>query len=172
MSIINRLKIKLTKSPKKRADLIKASLDIKMGTGCQIFPDCSFGSEPYLIQLGDKVRITKGVQFITHDGGVWVLRNNGISPNADIFGKIIIGNNVHIGINSIIMPGVTIGDNVIIGAGSVVTKDVQSNSVAAGVPARYIKSIDEYYLKNKDSILETKNMPQVEKNRLIKEKIL
>lgn len=42
------------------------------------------------------------------------------------------------------MPGVTIGDNVVIGAGSVVTKDIPSNVVAAGVPARLIRSTEEY----------------------------
>lgn len=42
----------------------------------------------------------------------------------------------------------TIGDNVIIGAGSVVTKNIPSDSVAAGVPARVICSLDEYYEKN------------------------
>ena len=36
-----------------------------------------FGSEPYLIELGDNVRVTNGVRFVTHDGGLWVLRNMG-----------------------------------------------------------------------------------------------
>jgi serine acetyltransferase len=45
------------------------------------------------------------------------------------------------------MGGVTIGDNCIIGAGSIVTKNIPSNSVAAGMPARVICSIDEYYHK-------------------------
>lgn len=172
MSKLDRIKIKLTRSPLKRAELIKQSLGVTMGSGCHIFPDVSFGSEPYLIKLGNKVRITKGVQFITHDGGVWVLRNNGIAPNSDLFGKISIGNNVHIGINSIIMPGVTVGDNVIIGAGSIVTKDIPSNSVAAGVPARRIRSVEEYYEKNKDSIISSKNLSPADKQKLVQEKFL
>ena len=40
------------------------------------------------------------------------------------------------------MPGVTVGDNVVIGAGSVVTKDIPSNVIAAGVPCKVIKQID------------------------------
>jgi acetyltransferase-like isoleucine patch superfamily enzyme len=51
-----------------------------------------------------------------------------------------IGNNCFIGINSIIMPGVTIGNEVIIGAGSVVTKNIPDNCIAAGNPAKIIKT--------------------------------
>ncbi len=54
---------------------------------------------------------------------------------------ITIGNNVWIGGGVIILPGVTIGDNVTIGAGSVVVKDVASNSIVAGNPAKVIKTI-------------------------------
>lgn len=99
------------------------------------------------------------------------MRNNGKLPNSDKFGKIKIGNNVHIGINSIIMPGVNIGDNVIIGVGSVVTKDIPSNSVAVGVPAKVIETIEDYYEKNKNKVIYTKNMNVEEKERYIKEKI-
>lgn len=55
--------------------------------------------------------------------------------------SIIIGNNVWIGTNVYIREGIKIGDNVIIGANSVVTRDIPSNSVAAGVPARIIKKL-------------------------------
>ncbi|MCU0947380.1 MAG: acyltransferase [Porphyrobacter sp.] len=51
-----------------------------------------------------------------------------------------IGSNCFIGAGSIILPGVTIGDNCIIGAGSVVTSDIPSNTIAAGNPARIIRS--------------------------------
>ena len=54
---------------------------------------------------------------------------------------VIIGNNVWIGGSVTILPGVTIADNVTIGAGSVVTRDIPSNSVAAGNPCKVIKHI-------------------------------
>ena len=54
---------------------------------------------------------------------------------------VTIGNNGWIGGGVTILPGVTIGDNVTIGAGSVVVKDIESNSVAVGNPARVIKKI-------------------------------
>ena len=63
----------------------------------------------------------------------------------DMMAPIRVGNNVYIGSGAYIMPGVTIGDNCIIGAASVVTKDIPANSVAVGIPARVIKTIDEYY---------------------------
>ena len=56
-------------------------------------------------------------------------------------GEIIIGNNVWIGDKATILAGVHIGDNVIIAANAVVTKDVPSNSMVAGVPAKVIKSV-------------------------------
>ena len=71
----------------------------------------------------------------------------------EITKPIIIGNNVYIGNNVILLPGVTIGNNVIIGAGSVVSKNVQDNSVIAGVPAKVIKSTNEYFEKIKKESL-------------------
>lgn len=55
---------------------------------------------------------------------------------------VTIGDNVWIGGSATILPGVTIGDNVVIGGGSVVTKDVPSNVVVGGNPARIIKHLD------------------------------
>lgn len=175
MSLKNKiisLRVKFAKSPRQRAELIKENFDISMGDGCEVFDGVSFGSEPYLIEIGNNVRITKGVNFITHDGGVWVLRNTGIAPDSDIFGKIKIGNNVHIGINAVIMPGVSIGDNVIIGVGAIVTKDVSSNTIVAGIPAIKIKTIDDYYEKNKSKIDYTKSMDAVEKKAYLVKKYI
>ena len=62
-------------------------------------------------------------------------------------GDIVVGDNVYFGLRSMIMPGVTIGDNVIIGAGSIVTKDIPSNSVAVGVPAKVISTKENYINK-------------------------
>ncbi|GMK38141.1 galactoside O-acetyltransferase [Paenibacillus sp. CCS19] len=154
-------------SPSKRAQIIKRTSEVSLGAGCEVYDNVSFGSEPYLIQIGDNVRITKGVTFITHDGGVWVLRNNGMLVNSDKFGTIKVGSNVHIGINATIMPGVNIGDNVIIGVGAVVTKDVPSNSIAAGVPAKVIKSLEEYYEKCKETADFTKVMNYSEKREYL-----
>lgn len=66
-----------------------------IGDECDISPNISFGSEPYLISIGNHVRVNNGVVFVTHDGGTWVLRKNTKLYNCekiDLFGKIKIGN--------------------------------------------------------------------------------
>lgn len=128
-------------------------------------PSEMLGSEPYLVEIGDHVEITSGVRFITHDGGVWVLRDG--HPDVDVFGKIVIGNNVFIGFNAIVMPGVVVGDNCVIGAGSVVTKSVPSDSVVAGVPARVIRSLSEYKASSLAKSLATKRLSPDEKKRFL-----
>ena len=166
--MLNLFKILIYKtcSYKKRAVILRKR-GAKIGEKSEIYSNVNFGSEPYLIEVGNNVRLSSGCQLFTHDGGLWVLRNIGKLPNADKFGRIKIGNNVHVGINAIIMPGVTIGNNVIIGAGAIVTKDIPSNSVAVGVPAVVIESIDDYYNKNKDKVVYTKGMDKEQKKEYI-----
>ena len=69
-------------------------------------------------------------------------------------GDIRIGDNVFVGSNTTILYDVTIGSNVIIGAGSLVNKDIPSNSVVAGVPAKNICSFDEFIEKRKKESLQ------------------
>lgn len=112
-------------------------------------------TEPYFIKIGNNCQLTHGCKLFTH-GGANVVRNK--YPDFDVFGKIIIGNWVYIGTNSIIMLGVTIGSNVLIAAGSVVTKSIPSNSVVEGNPARIICTVDEYYNRNKQYNIHTKGL--------------
>lgn len=119
---------------------------LQAGTGVRVLGGVNFGSEPYLITLGNNVSIT-GASFVTHDGGTWAFRR--IPGHGEVvrFGKIVVGDDTFIGTGSTILPGVTIGKNCVIGAGSIVTKDVPDNTVVAGVPARPICSLDEYEQK-------------------------
>lgn len=143
---------------------------MKIGKNCIIDKTAEFGTEPYLISIGDNVRITKGVRFITHDGSLWVPRNLGlVDKKADFFGKIVIGNNVNIGWDAIIMPGVQIGDNCIIAAGAIVTKNVPDNSVAVGMPAKVLESVQEYADKKRNSCVLTKNMTSEEKKAYLEQ---
>lgn len=141
---------------------------VQIGKGCVIDKTAEFGTEPYLISIGDNVRITKGVRFITHDGGLWVPRRMGlVDVNADRFGAIYVGENTNIGWDAIIMPGVRIGKNCVVGCGAIVTKDVSDNVVVAGVPAKVIETIEEYAQKNKAKCVNTKNLNSEEKKKFI-----
>lgn len=141
----------------------KADLDIEYlrKCGCTIGERVTFFSNdisidmtrPFLIEIGDDVKITKGVTILTHGYDFCVLRNV-YNETIGSSGKVSIGNNVFIGMNTTILKGVSIGDNVIIGACSLVNKDIPSNCVAVGNPAKPIMSLDEYYNKRKDCEIE------------------
>ena len=110
-------------------------------------------TRPWLIEIGEHVRITKGVTILTHDYGWSVIKG----LNGEIYGsakKTKIGNNVFIGINTTITGGVTVGNNVIIGANSLVSKDIPDGVVAAGNPAKVICTIEEYMKKRKSKQLD------------------
>ena len=131
-----------------------------------VSPGPNFGSEPYLITIGDNTTVSFDVAFVTHDAGTRVLRNlatNQKERQTVIYGQIKVGENCFIGCRSTILPGVTIGDNCIIGAGSVVNRDIPANSVAAGVPCKVICTIEEYKEKHKDDFLYMVSLPYEEK---------
>lgn len=123
-----------------------------------------------MIEIGNHVRINSGVQFVTHDGGVWIFRQKEDTKDVDLFGRINVGNNVHIGTNSIIMPGVTIGDNVVVGCGAIVTHNIPDNSIAVGVPARVIENVEQYYFKNKEAFDFTKQLSPKDKRAYLTKK--
>lgn len=133
-------------------------IDYLRNIGITIGDDCTIYSPtktlidiqyPWMIKIGDHVRITEGVKILTHDYSWSVLKLAPISRGGVLgaSGCVEIGNNVFIGMNAIITRNVTIGDNVIIGVGSVVTKDCEANSVYVGNPAHKIMDIDEFYTK-------------------------
>jgi maltose O-acetyltransferase len=91
------------------------------------------------VRFGDNCMLAPGVHIYT--------ATHPVNPYERIkgpeFGKsVTIGDNAWIGGGAIINPGVTIGDNVVVASGAVVTKDVPSNVVVGGNPARVIKEID------------------------------
>ena len=102
------------------------------------------------VRIGKNVQIAPNVSIYTAGHPVHPeSRNSGYEYGI----AVTIGDNVWIGGSSVILPGVTIGDNVVIGGGSVVTKDIPSNSIAAGNPCRVIRKITEadraYYYKDR-----------------------
>ena len=103
-------------------------------------------TRPWMVSIGDDVKLTRGVTILTHgyDWSVLAGIHDVVMGSA---GEVVIGNNVFVGMNTMILKGVHIGDNVVIGANSLVNKDIPSNCVAAGNPARVIMTIDDYYKK-------------------------
>ncbi len=89
------------------------------------------------IYISDDVLIGHNVVLATidHDLDPYDRRNH--------YAPIRIGNRVWIGSSVVITKGVTIGDGAVIAAGAVVTKDVESNTVVGGVPAKLIRRINE-----------------------------
>ena len=83
---------------------------------------------PQGVHIGESTYLAFDVRVLTHD------RSRGLYLHTRI------GKNCFIGGRSIVLPGVTIGDGCVIGAGSVVTKDIPRASVAAGNPAKVIRS--------------------------------
>ena len=117
---------------------------IKGTKGVSFLRGVSLGSEPYLIHLGNNVRVAGDVSFITHDGGTWAFRDKPEYADVIKYGRIHVGERSFIGFNVTVMPGVTIGKRCVVGAGSVVTKDVPDGMVVAGVPAKPLMTTEEY----------------------------
>ena len=126
-----------------------------------------WGTEPWIITLGDNVHISDGVRFLTHDGGARLFREK--VPDLEITKPITIGNNVFIGNCVILMPGVCIGNNVIIGAGAVVTHNVPDNTVFGGCPAKKIEDIEDYFVKIQDKSIHLGNLVGEEKDIAMRE---
>lgn len=154
--------------------------NIKNGKGTRILTRfTNFGSEPYLVQIGEDCLITSGVKFLTHDTSIEVgirkyenikVKENGYYDRTK-FGRIIIKDNSFIGVNAIILPGVTIGPNSVVAAGSVVTKDVLPDMVYGGNPAKAICTLEQYYQKNKDTLTIIKNTNLEERKKEILNKL-
>lgn len=152
MALINLIKVIFNELRKRIVIAIKGStyyartIGVKVGENCRIYIS-NFGTEPFLIEIGDNVTITPEVVILTHNGSTWLVRDNIRGRRYD-YKKVIIGSNVFIGIRAIIMPGVIISDNVIIAAGSVVTKSVGPGLIVGGNPAKIIGKFDDYFFKS------------------------
>jgi len=121
---------------------------------------------PEFVEIGDNFISAPGSIILAHDASLLIrYREYRIE-------KTVIGNNVFLGANSVVLAGVKIGDGAIIGAGSVVTKDVESNAVVAGNPAKKISSIEVYRekcLKRNIIIPAPKSFDKIFDNQLLNE---
>lgn len=100
-------------------------------------------SHCWLIEIGDNVTLAPRVHILCHDASTKLFLDH------TKIGRVVIGNNVFIGAESVVLPNTKIGNNVIVGANSTVTKDIPDNVVVAGNPAKVICTLDEYLERNK-----------------------
>lgn len=111
--------------------------NITVGEGVFINACCHFQDHGG-VTLGDGCQIGHNVVFATLNHELAPERRKKTYP-----APIVLGRNVWVGSNATILQGVTIGDNAVVAAGAVVTKDVAANTVVGGVPARFIKRIED-----------------------------
>lgn len=115
----------------------QGSAEIVIGDYCLIAPGVRI-SAAKSIRIGNNCMLAANVIISDSD---WHGIYNRIRPFR-CTKPVVIENNVWLGERVIITKGVTIGENAVIGAGAIVTKDIPANSVAAGNPARIIKTIN------------------------------
>lgn len=133
---------KLTKNSETISDYLR-SQGMIVGRNCHIYSDL-FTAESFLVEIGDNVTISNGVQLITHDNSICKV----LPEFTDTFGAISIGNNSFIGAKAVIMRGVSIPQNTIVGAGSVVTHSFTvERTIIAGNPAKVVSDWDTYAQK-------------------------
>lgn len=134
------------------SQLIGTEIDSSFGLFPPFYTDCG-----RCITIGKNVFINSSCHF-QDQGGITIGDGSLIGHNAMLatinhdenpdkrgsmtFKPIVIGKNVWLGANVTVLPGVTIGDGAIVAAGAVVTKNVPSNEVWGGVPAKHIKNIN------------------------------
>lgn len=102
--------------------------------GCNILAGVHISNGAY---IGRGALIYYNV-IITHDVEIGDFVE--LSPGCKLLGRVRIKDRVQVGSGAIILPGLTIGENAIIGAGAVVTKNVETNAVVVGNPAKRISN--------------------------------
>jgi acetyltransferase-like isoleucine patch superfamily enzyme len=159
--LVNRT-IRLSAQLNCAVDVHQARQILREITG-NIIDDSTTVFVPFYTNFGRFITIGKNV-FINHAcsfldmGGITIEDNVLMGPRVNLITEshpakaadrrglitkpIVIRRNAWLGANSTILPGVTVGENAIVAAGAVVSKDVPANAVVAGVPAKFMKSID------------------------------
>jgi acetyltransferase-like isoleucine patch superfamily enzyme len=143
------------------------SRGVEIGEDVEIFGAnlFTFGSEPYLVSIGNQVTISHDVDFITHDGGLRIARDK--YPNAYLYGRIQVADQCFLGAHCILLPGAKIGAGSVIGSGSIVTGEIASGVVATGVPARPVKSVEEYIQEKRHLWVDTRELTPDAKRELL-----
>ncbi|MGC2552071.1 MAG: acyltransferase [Candidatus Sulfotelmatobacter sp.] len=108
---------------------------------------CKISSHTFIcegVTTEDNVFIGHGVMFINDSYPRATATDGNLQTEADWkVERTVIKRGASIGSGATILSNVTVGENAIVGAGSVVTKDVPPNSIVAGNPARFMRSVEQ-----------------------------
>jgi maltose O-acetyltransferase len=112
---------------------------LRIGTECFVNGHCHFYVTDR-IEIGDRVALGQEVMILTgtHDTSDPTHRNGPI-----IARPVTVGSGAWLGARCVVLPGVTIGEGAVVAAGAVVTRDVPAHTIAAGVPAKVLRSLDK-----------------------------
>jgi len=119
---------------------IGAAKNIEIGQGTFINTEVRFGVPETSVIIGQNVQIGPRVMFETLNHSLKYKKELGRSS---VSKKIIVKNEVWIGAGAIITQGVTIGQGAVVAAGAVVNRDVEAHTLVAGVPARFIRAVED-----------------------------
>ncbi len=123
---------------------------LRLGRDVVIMPGVSFDrTYPWLIEIGDRCRISRDVRMIAHDATAFV--DLGVTRLGEI--RVLEGS--FIGERAIILPGVTIGPHALVAAGAVVNRDVGEGMVVAGNPARVVGPFAEILERVRTSVADS-----------------
>jgi acetyltransferase-like isoleucine patch superfamily enzyme len=111
-----------------------------IGPGTWIGPYCLIDGSGGLV-IGRGCDVSAGVQIYTHSSARRCVTDRASGVGVDR-APVAIGDCTFLGANAVVLKGVTIGSHCIVGAGAVVTKDIPDHSVAFGVPARVVGTVD------------------------------
>lgn len=125
--------------------------NVRVDPGTIVTEDVSIGDESYVnrnsslenCEIGKYCSISEGVFISTWEHNYKAVSTHPFAESEEFRkrkrDKVIIGNDVWIGLRAIVMEGVHIGDGAVIGAGAVVTKNVMPYEIVGGIPAKHIK---------------------------------
>lgn len=120
---------------------------LRIGRHVQLNDAVHIGAIEQVI-IGDYTLVASRVFISDHNHGNYQTQDPASAPDIPPANRplssrpVRIGRNVWLGEQVCVLPGITIGDGAIVGASSVVTRDIPPNSIAAGNPARVIRTFD------------------------------
>jgi acetyltransferase-like isoleucine patch superfamily enzyme len=123
-----------------------SSVAVAIGKGSSFAGACVI-SAVRSVTLEDRVLLARNVYISDHIHKYTDTNTPVIAQGVDKIEPVLIKRGAWLGQNVVVCPGVTIGVGAVVGANSVVTKSIPDFCVAAGAPARVLKTIASRYIK-------------------------